>query len=95
MGEQAAFSDTGKEPPIDRRYVVSGRRVVLGNPYRSETVDETGELTLYFLAAAQPLLERRIGIYKRDPAFHLSVASDCTWRADLAGTRVLHARGIV
>jgi hypothetical protein len=36
---------------------------VLGSPYRWEVVDETGDFTLDFLAAAQPLLERRIGIW--------------------------------
>jgi hypothetical protein len=47
-----------------RRREVGGPRswrncVVLGNPYRSEIADETGELTPDFLAAAQPLTEDR------------------------------------
>ena len=37
--------------------------VVLGNPYREEIVDEAGKFHSDFLAAAQPLLERRIGIW--------------------------------
>jgi hypothetical protein len=36
---------------------------VLGNPYRSEVIDEAGDFTPEFLAAAQPLLRQRIGIW--------------------------------
>jgi hypothetical protein len=36
---------------------------VLGSPYRWEVVDETGELALDFLVAAQPLLERKVGVW--------------------------------
>jgi hypothetical protein len=37
--------------------------VVLGSPYRWEAVDETGEPVLDFLVAAQPLLERKVGVW--------------------------------
>jgi hypothetical protein len=36
---------------------------LLGSPYRAEIVDETGEFTLEFLVAAQPLLERKVGVW--------------------------------
>jgi hypothetical protein len=36
---------------------------LLGSPYRSEIVDETGEFTLDFLVAAQPLLARKVGVW--------------------------------
>ena len=36
---------------------------VLGSPYRWEVVDETGELALNFLVAAQLLLERKVGVW--------------------------------
>jgi hypothetical protein len=36
---------------------------VLGCPYRREVVDETGDLALDFLAAAQPLLRQKVGIW--------------------------------
>ena len=37
--------------------------VLLGSPYRSEVVDEIGELTPGFLTAARLLLERSVGIW--------------------------------
>ena len=37
--------------------------MVLGNPYRSEVIDEAGDFTSEFLAPAQPLLRQRIGIW--------------------------------
>ena len=36
---------------------------MLGSPYRWEVVDETGELALNFLVAAQLLLERKVGVW--------------------------------
>jgi hypothetical protein len=39
---------------------------VLGNPYRSEVIDEVGDFTPEFLAAAQPLLRQWIGIWTSD-----------------------------
>ena len=36
---------------------------MLGSPYRWEVVDETGEPVLDFLIAAQPLLERKVGVW--------------------------------
>jgi hypothetical protein len=36
---------------------------VLGNPYRSEIVDEIGNFKFDFLAAARPLLRQRIGVW--------------------------------
>jgi hypothetical protein len=36
---------------------------VLGSPYRREVADETGELALDFLVAAQPLLRQKVGIW--------------------------------
>jgi hypothetical protein len=36
---------------------------VLGNPYREEIIDEAGKFHSDFLAAAQSLLERKIGIW--------------------------------
>jgi hypothetical protein len=39
---------------------------VLGSPYRAEIIDEIGEFTLDFLAAAQPLLERRVEVWTSD-----------------------------
>jgi len=67
--------------------------VVLGSPYRWKVVDETGELALNFLVAAQLLLERKVGVWTNndlswwDPAFRRLTASADTWRADMVGTR--------
>ena len=36
---------------------------VLGSPCQSEIIDENGEFTLDFLVAAQPLLERKVGVW--------------------------------
>jgi hypothetical protein len=39
---------------------------LLGSPYRAEIIDDTGEFTLDFLVAAQPLLAQKVGIWTRD-----------------------------
>src|SRR6516225_3971773 len=61
------WSDRYSLELIRRRHIHGPRRwqkcAVLGNPYRSEVIDEAGDFTPEFLVAAQPLLRQRIGIW--------------------------------
>jgi hypothetical protein len=59
--------------------------VVLGNPYRSEVIDENGDFRPDFLTAAQPLLRQRIGIWMN---------SDLSWWFPGSTACILLAAGL-